>query len=219
MAHKMIWLLAILLVSAVGVPAPAAATEWVFTETSTSRPDIFASATMILDNAAGLSVSRGSFGDPATDPATSNLLGTGIDALFISVPGDSTTLDDFVAADPFNNNLPNWFVSLSSAPSGVPTGEIYFNNIEGNTTFDFVFGGTTSSIFGTPPDTISMGSDPYACVLDYPAGSFLDCTVTGTWALVGSIPEPASIGLLAPGVLGLAALRRRRTLAPGADLP
>ena len=63
MARTMIWLLAILLVSAVGLPNPAAA-SWTFefTQTSATPPDVGVSITMTLDNAAfwdGINVERG----------------------------------------------------------------------------------------------------------------------------------------------------------------
>jgi hypothetical protein len=78
MARTVIWLLAVLLASGMGLPNPAAA-SWTleFTQTSSSPSGVGVSIGMTLDNAAfwdGLSVSRSSpYGPPPFD-----LLGTGM---------------------------------------------------------------------------------------------------------------------------------------------
>jgi hypothetical protein len=78
MARTVIWLLAVLLASGMGLPNPAAA-SWTleFTQTSSSPSGVGVSIGMTLDNAAfwdGLSVSRSSpYGPPPFD-----LLGAGM---------------------------------------------------------------------------------------------------------------------------------------------
>jgi hypothetical protein len=120
-------------------------------------------------------------------------------ALDIGVSGSGVlSLGYFVSCEifgPADCPVPFWSVGLSSTPAGVPTGGIVY--IGGSSDFDVVLGDPVSTV---------------ASQTDHPAGCFFTaCVITGTWALVGSIPEPASLGLLAPGVLGLAALRQRRS--------
>ena len=75
MTRTTIWLLAVLLASAMGLPNPAAAdATFEFTQTSSNQPGAFADATMTLDNAAfwsGLNVNLAS-------PSLNGLYGTGI---------------------------------------------------------------------------------------------------------------------------------------------
>jgi hypothetical protein len=95
-----------------------------------------------------------------------------------------------------------WQNAFDTGPAGVPMREIYFVNGDDTQAFDL--------LLGDPVSTIGWGRDaPDACQGGlYPTA----CMVTGTWALVGSIPEPSSLGLLASDVLGLAVLRWRRTM-------
>jgi hypothetical protein len=92
-------------------------------------------------------------------------------------------------------------LSLFAWP-GSPCANIYSANGDDTQAFDLLLGDLVSTIgSGTDaPDTCQGGLYPTACM------------VTGTWALVGSIPEPSSLGLLASDVLGLALLRRHRTM-------
>jgi hypothetical protein len=95
-----------------------------------------------------------------------------------------------------------WQNAFDTRVAGVPMREKYFVNGDDTQAFDL--------LLGDPVSTIGWGRDaPDACQGGlYPTA----CMVTGTWALVGSIPEPSSLGLLASDVLGLAVLRWRRTM-------
>jgi hypothetical protein len=199
MARTMIWPLGILLVSATGLLNPAAAAvTFEFTQTSSSPPGLYATITITLDNAAfwsGISIDRFS-GGCCSSP--DNLLGTGIDALDISTSIGGASLGDFVQGGPSTYPFPYWTVDLSSPGGGGLTGEIYFLNASDDQGFDLLLGDPVSTIaFGTDDVGSGCGSGGFPCV------------VSGTFALVGSIPEPASLALLASGVLGLAVLRRR----------
>jgi hypothetical protein len=196
MTRKTIWPLAVLLISATGLLSPAAAAvTFEFTQTSSNQPGAFADATMTLDNAAfwsGLNVNLAS-------PSLNGLYGTGIvDLGFGGAGTGGGGIADFVY-NPFTFPYPYWYVSLSSGPAGVPTGEIYFTNGDDTQAFDL--------LLGNPVSTIAWGTDGVvAC-----EGGVGTCMATGTWALVGSAPEPASLALLASDVLGLAVLRRPRS--------
>jgi hypothetical protein len=95
-----------------------------------------------------------------------------------------------------------WQNAFDTRVAGFPMREKYFVNGDDTQAFDL--------LLGDPVSTIGWGRDaPDACQGGlYPTA----CMVTGTWALVGSIPEPSSLGLLASDVLGLAVLRWRRTM-------
>ena len=165
MARKIIWLLAVLLASAVGLPKPAAAGTFEFIQTS--------------------------------DPATSE----GYVAHGTLVIGEKGAVQEFdfgiagfgVSLDSFIDLEPPQFGDLSIDPPDVAFD--YYDGSSNYLAFDGMFG----------PGGIFLTDGPSIC---FDSGCYFD----GYWQLTSAtpVPEPASFGLLASGVAGLAVLRRRK---------
>jgi PEP-CTERM motif len=162
MARNIIWLLAVLLISAAGLPKPAAAVTFEFIQTSdpATSDGYVAQGTVVID--AKGSVQEFDFG----------------------IAGFGVTLDSFIDLEPPQ------FGDLS-------IGDFAFDYYDGSSNF-LAFDG----MFG--PGGIFLTDGPSSC---FEGGCFFD----GFWQMVAAalVPEPASFGLLASGVLGLAVLRRR----------
>ena len=165
MARKIIWLLAVLLISAAGLPKPAAAVTYEFIQTSdpATSEGYVAQGTLVIDEKG--SVQEFDFG----------------------IAGFGVSLDSFIDLEPPQ------FGDLSIDPPDVAFD--YYDGSSNYLAFDGMYG--AGGIFLT--------DGPSTC---FDSGCFFD----GYWQMVGAalVPEPASFGLLASGVMALAVVRRRK---------
>jgi hypothetical protein len=202
-------LLLVLIGAGLATPAAAAAIGELFrfTETSSTPSGVVtATGDLALTQAAfaaGVSINR----NATNGPLNNTLTGTGILFLDFSVTGGSATLTavdnashtDFVPAGSGSFGGPLWNVNLTSAPNGIPTGLVSFNDVFQ----DFVFNlGNPASNGGFNTDNPAGGPCAFTGV----------CHFAGTWVDAGPIgaPEPASWVLVGIGLGGLGLIRRRK---------
>ncbi|MCR0983422.1 PEP-CTERM sorting domain-containing protein [Roseomonas populi] len=104
--------------------------------------------------------------------------------------GLAASLYEFLNPPPFSAVAPRYELRLTSAPGGLPTGVVAYNNTE--TDFRFTLG------------------DPFgfaATASDRGGGCRFGCTITG-YSIV-TVPEPAGLALFSAGLIGLGWVRRR----------
>jgi hypothetical protein len=202
MARKIIWLFAVLLVSAAGVPKPAGAVTFEFIQTSdpATSDGYVAEGTLVVDDAAFLRGVYASLPGP-----TYNLGITGIDELDFGIAGFGVSLDSFIPVEPPQciagepGTCYFWDISVSG-PARSPNISFDYFDAYNDLAFDGPVFGSGGAFF--------TDNDNTGCIEG-------GCFFAGYWQLIdpAPVPEPASFGLLASGVLGLAALRRRRARA------
>lgn len=189
-------------------PATAGVVEFRFVQNNAlTTPGVFADGTILIDeatfNSKLITVAQSSF----FPPQSLDLSGTGIDLLDFSVAtiggaqveakasASSNSFQPFDCGGFPGACGPYWAVFLSNAAiGGIPTGSISFNN----TNDDFSFG------LGDPAASGTFNTDNSAGGVCHGSGV---CTFAGVWERV---PEPATLGLLGIGLIGLISTRRRR---------
>lgn len=123
-----------------------------------------------------------------------------VDGASPTIPGIITVAPDYRAAPDLGNILNlSWVVSLQSNPFEVPTGGIFFNS--GLQTFEFILDGATSS------GRYASDLGPFDCF------KIPQCSFTGDFFRAEGdfrIPEPGSLMIVTVGMVGLAAIGRRR---------
>jgi hypothetical protein len=197
MARTIIWLLAVLLASAVGLPKPAAADatfEFIQTSDPATSDGLVAQGTLVISNSAYLyGEVNASLYPPG--PAYGSLAGIeefdfnfyfGVD-LYSFVPAEPSTCVSPETGDTC------YIWDISAGRDGAAFDYCQTGYFDWCLAFNGALIGISGGVF----------------LLDPIEPLYFD----GYWQLVGAapVPEPASLGLLASGVLGLAVLRRRKS--------
>lgn len=169
---------------------------------------------LILAPVLFLAFASAAFADTVNYTASSSIMGQSFTFTF-SEPGTLSSLDTFVnvnftGAGLTLTNLPAEVQFYSAADMGL------FNltvNIEGTDTFEFL---GDQSYSGTGPFTLLTGNFPLSSAFgfgDLVIGDNVVAAMDGGTVTATSAPEPATLGLLASGLFGLAALRRKKLAA------
>ncbi len=152
--------------------------------------------------------------DTVNYTASSSIMGQSFTFTF-SEPGTLSSLDTFTnvnltAGSLVLNNLPAEVIFFSAADAGLFD---IIVNIQGTDIFEF-FGGQSYS--GNGPFTLLTGNFPLSSSLgfgDLVVGDNVVASMNGGTVTATKTPEPATLGLLASGLFGLAALRRKKLAA------